>query len=120
MSLIEDIGFVQAYSFKYSPRPGTPAAVMRPQVPEDVKDARLQILQRKLTEQSRAFNAGCVGQTLEVLLTGPGRNPGQLVGRTPYLQPVHVVADARYVGTVRSLKIAAVGSNSLMAQPEAA
>ena len=117
MSLVTEIGFVQAYSFKYSPRPGTPAAGMRAQVPEDVKDARLQTLQLELTRQMRAFNASCVGRTLDVLLTGPGRNDGQLLGRSPYLQPVHVVAEASLVGQIVPLRMAVAGNNSLMAYP---
>ena len=118
MKLVEEVGFVQAFSFKYSPRPGTPAAAMKKQVPEDVKDARLQILQKELTRQWRAFNQACVGKTLDVLLTGPGRDPGQLVGRSPYLQAVHVQGDRSLIGQVRPLVIAAALTNSLLAAPD--
>ncbi len=118
MKLVEEVGFVQAFSFKYSPRPGTPAAAMKKQVPEDVKDARLQILQKELTRQWRAFNQACVGKTLDVLLTGPGRDPGQLVGRSPYLQAVHVQGDHSLIGQVRPLAIAAALTNSLLAAPD--
>jgi tRNA-2-methylthio-N6-dimethylallyladenosine synthase len=120
MALIREIGFVQAFSFKYSARPGTPAAVLREQVKEDVKDARLQTLQHELTQQMRAFNAACVGRTLDVLLTGPGRHPGQLSGRSPYLQAVHVEAAPTQIGQVLPLRIAAAMTNSLTAQLDAA
>jgi tRNA-2-methylthio-N6-dimethylallyladenosine synthase len=120
MALVEEIGFVQAFSFKYSPRPGTPAAALRDQVPEADKDARLQALQRELTRQSRVFNAACVGRTLDVLLTGPGRHDGQLAGRSPYLQPVHVLASETRIGQVVPLTIAAAGPNSLTAHPPGA
>jgi tRNA-2-methylthio-N6-dimethylallyladenosine synthase len=117
LALIEEIVFVQAYAFKYSARPGTPAAAMADQIAEDVKAERLAQLQALLARQTRAFNTSCVGCTFDVLLTGPGRHPGQLVGRSPYLQPVHVMADARMIGQVAPLKIVAVEPNSLAAAP---
>jgi tRNA-2-methylthio-N6-dimethylallyladenosine synthase len=89
MTLVEEVGFAGAFSFKYSPRPGTPAATME-QVPDDVKAARLGRLQALIDRQQAAFNASCVGKTFDVLLEKPGRHPGQLTGRSPYLQPVHV------------------------------
>ncbi len=98
MQLVEEIGFAQAYSFKYSARPGTPASALRRQVPEAVKSARLQQLQERLEAQAAAFNAACVGATLPVLLERPGRHPGQLVGRTPYLQAVHVDGEGLAIG----------------------
>jgi tRNA-2-methylthio-N6-dimethylallyladenosine synthase len=117
LALIADIGFVQAYAFKYSVRPGTPAATMDGQVPEEVKSERLAKLQELLARQTKAFNAASVGCTLDVLLTGPGRHSGQLVGRSPYLQPVHVMADAGLIGQVVPLKIVAAEPNSLAAVP---
>lgn len=90
LRLVREAGFAQAYSFKYSPRPGTPAAVEEQQVPEAVKAERLAGLQQLLGAQAAAFNAGCVGRTLPVLLERAGRKPGQLVGRSPYMQSVHV------------------------------
>jgi tRNA-2-methylthio-N6-dimethylallyladenosine synthase len=113
MDLVREIGFVQAYSFKYSPRPGTPAAMMPNQVPDDVKSARLYAIQHLLDMQLRDFNTASVGRTFDVLLTGPGRNPGQLVGRSPYLQPVHVMADPKHIGSIVPLTIVAVESFSL-------
>ncbi len=120
MELVREVGYVQAYSFKYSARPGTPASGLREQVPEDVKDARLQELQAELTKQMRAFNASCIGRDLDVLLTGAGRYAGQLAGRTPYLQPVHVQADAGMIGTVARLRIVGAEPNSLTAAAIAA
>src|SRR5690606_12252973 len=92
LKLVEEIGFAQAFSFKYSKRPGTPAADMDDQVPEDVKTARLDELQALLREQQEAFNARCAGRVMPVLFDRPGRRPGQILGRSPYLQPVFVDA----------------------------
>jgi tRNA-2-methylthio-N6-dimethylallyladenosine synthase len=113
LGLVREIGFAQAYSFKYSPRPGTPAAALRNQIPEDVKDARLYALQEILLEQQRAFNIACVGRSFDVLLSHPGRHPGQLVGRSPHLQAVHVMADPKSIGTIARLRVVSAESNSL-------
>ena len=113
MELINEIGFVQSFSFKYSPRPGTPAALIKPQVPDNVKTARLHLLQQVLDIQLRNFNKGCVGRTFDVLLMGAGRYPGQLVGRSPYLQAVHVMADPKHIGTIVPLTIVSVEAYSL-------
>ena len=88
LALVEEIGFAQAFSFKYSARPGTPAASMRKQIGDAVKSERLARLQALLAEQAQAFNDGVVGRVLPVLLERPGRHAGQQVGRTPYLQAV--------------------------------
>ena len=100
LDLIRRVGFAQAYSFAYSPRPGTPAAGAPGQVPAAVKDARLQALQALLRDQAAAFNKATEGKTLPVLFTGPGRRPGQLSGRSPFLQPVHVDASPALIGQV--------------------
>jgi len=100
LDLIRRVGFAQAYSFAYSPRPGTPAAGAPGQVSAAVKDARLQALQALLREQAAAFNLATERRTLPVLFTGPGRRPGQMSGRTPYLQPVHVDGPATLTGQV--------------------
>ena len=113
MALVRDITFAQSFSFKYSPRPGTPAAVMQNQIPDDVKNERLYPLQALLDEQLTAFNASMVGRTVDVLLTHPGRNPGQIIGRSPYLQAVHVTADKRFIGQIVPLKIVTLESYSL-------
>ncbi len=113
LALVRDIGFAQAYSFKYSPRPGTPAAGAGAQVPEAEKDRRLQALQALLRDQQTRFNAGCVGLDLPVLFTGPGRHPGQIAGRSPFLQPVHVTGMPRLIGHETMVRIVANHPNSL-------
>jgi tRNA-2-methylthio-N6-dimethylallyladenosine synthase len=113
LSLVEQVRFAQAYSFKYSQRPGTPAAAAPMQVAEDVKDARLQTLQALLREQAEQFNAGCFGVTVPVLITGPGRRPGQIGGRSPWLQPVHLTGPISLTGQVVPVRIVAAHPNSL-------
>ena len=90
MTLVKQIGFAQAYSFKYSSRPGTPATALGGHVDETVKTERLLALQTLLADQQRKFNDSIIGKEVEILLEKPGRYPGQFVGRSPYLQPVHV------------------------------
>ncbi|MBW7852309.1 MAG: tRNA (N6-isopentenyl adenosine(37)-C2)-methylthiotransferase MiaB [Rhodospirillales bacterium] len=116
MALVREIGFIQTYSFKYSPRPGTPASVMERQVPEAVKSERLAALQELLNEQTAAFNAACVGRVMSVLLDRQGRHAGQLLGRSPYMQPVHVAAAAACLGEVVALRIVEALPNSLAAE----
>ena len=113
LSLIRNTGFAQAYSFKYSARPGTPAAGAPAQIPEPEKDRRLQTLQALLRDQQAAFNASCVGLTLPVLITSLGRHPGQIMGRAPYLQPVHLTGPATLIGQEIPVCIAAAHTNSL-------
>jgi tRNA-2-methylthio-N6-dimethylallyladenosine synthase len=115
LALVRDVGFAQAFSFKYSPRPGTPAAGAPGQVAEEEKDRRLAELQALLREQQARFNAGCVGRTVPVLLTGRGRHPGQLAGRSPWQQPVHLAAPATLIGTEVPVTISAALPNSLSA-----
>ncbi len=117
LALVEEIGFAQAFSFKYSPRPGTPAASLRGQVRDQVKTERLTVLQALLAEQSQAFQAATVGRILPVLLERPGRYPGQLVGRTPYLQAVHVTRPGAGLGDVVDVRITASHAHSLAAAP---
>jgi tRNA-2-methylthio-N6-dimethylallyladenosine synthase len=118
LDLVREIGFAQAYSFKYSKRPGTPGAALRGQIPDAVKAARLQALQVEIDEHQRRFNAACDGRVLPVLFERPGRHPGQLVGRTPYLQWVHASAPARCQGAVMPLRVVGVGPNSLAGKIE--
>ncbi len=113
MQLVRDVTYAQAFSFKYSPRPGTPAAGHDAQVPEDVKADRLARLQALLAEQQAAFNQACVGRTLDVLLEKPGRKSGQLVGRSPYLQSVFLEAGHRTIGETVRVEITGTGPNSL-------
>lgn len=113
MQLVRDVKFALAYSFKYSQRPGTPAAGAPHQVPEPVKDARLQALQALLREQQDEFNAALVGKTFPVLFTGEGRKPGQITGRSPWLQPVHVQGPRSLIGQELSVRITERLTNSL-------
>lgn len=113
MDLVRQVGFVQTYSFKYSPRPGTPASAMDPQVPEAVKDERLAELQGLLAEQTHAFNQQTVGKVLPVLMDRMGRRPGQLLGRSPYMQPVHVDGISHRFGQVVPVRIISAYPNSL-------
>ena len=113
LALVAGIGFAQAFSFKYSPRPGTPASGARRQVPEAVKAERLRELQDLLDRQAAEFNAACVGQLAPVLLEREGRYPGQLVGRSPYLQAVHLAAAGRSVGDLVDVRITASHPHSL-------
>ena len=113
MALVREIKFAMAYSFKYSRRPGTPAAGAPAQVPEIDKDRRLQALQALLREQQVGFNASCVGLDLPVLFTGLGRHPGQIAGRSPFLQPVHLSGSADLIGNESMVRIVANHSNSL-------
>ncbi len=113
MEVVRAVNFAQAYSFKYSPRPGTPAAEMGGQLPDGVKSERLAALQALLGEQQRAFNAAQIGRTLPVLLEKPGRKPGQLTGRSPYLQPVHVASAESATGEIVQVEITDCGANSL-------
>jgi len=115
LRLVEEVGFAQAFSFKYSPRPGTPAAGMRRQVPERAKAERLAALQRLVDAQERAFNEACVGRRMPILLERAGRHAGQLVGKSPYLQAVHVAAPPGGVaiGDILEVEVASVASHSL-------
>jgi len=112
LALVDAVGYASAFSFMYSPRPGTPAAEME-QVPDEVKSERLQRLQAAITRHQRAFNAGFAGRDLDVLLEKPGKLPGQLVGKSPYLQAVQVMAPRSAIGQIARVTITEVGSNSL-------
>jgi tRNA-2-methylthio-N6-dimethylallyladenosine synthase len=113
LGLVEQVGFSGAFSFKYSPRPGTPAATMADQVDEEVKSERLRRLQAVIDGAQQAFNRRCLGRTFDVLFEKPGRYDGQLVGRSPYLQPVQVSAPASLIGGIAAVTIMEVASNSL-------
>jgi len=113
LALVRDVGYAQAFSFKYSRRPGTPASAARKQVPEDVKAARLEALQALLTAQQKAFGKSCEGRTLSVLFEKPGRKRDQAVGRSPYLQPVHVEGAGALIGEIRDVRIVEAQPNSL-------
>jgi tRNA-2-methylthio-N6-dimethylallyladenosine synthase len=113
LQLVRDIGYATAFSFKYSKRPGTPASTMRKQIAEDVKAARLDVLQKLLLKQQYDFDDSQIGRIVPVLFEKPARDMGQIMGRTPYLQPVHVHADAALIGRVAEVKIAKRTANSL-------
>ncbi len=113
LSLVREVEYAQAYSFKYSARPGTPASAAAKQVPEEDKRARLAVLQSVLVAQQAAFNRACEGRVMPVLFDRPGRKQGQAVGRSPYLQPVHVEGAQALIGSVRAVRIDAVLANSL-------
>jgi tRNA-2-methylthio-N6-dimethylallyladenosine synthase len=118
LRVVEAVGYAQAFSFAYSPRPGTPAAG-RPQVAAEVKAERLRRLQALLSRQQAAFQAGLVGRVLPVLVEKPGRKPGQMVGRSPYLNAVHLDAPAGAVGTIVEVRVVAAEPNSLAGEPVA-
>ena len=116
MKLVEEVDFAAAYSFKYSERPGTPAADLETQVPEAVKSERLAELQALLDKQLRAFNAAAVGRTMDVLLEKAGRHPGQLTGKTPYLQAVAIDGRNAAAGDIVAVTITGTGSYSLLGE----
>ncbi len=111
--IVAEAALSGAFSFKYSPRPGTPAATMRDQVEEDTKSDRLQRLQATIEQRQEAFNQICRGRTFDVLFEKPGRHPGQIVGRSPYLQPVQVTAPPSLLGEIAAVTITEIASNSL-------
>jgi tRNA-2-methylthio-N6-dimethylallyladenosine synthase len=113
LQLVRDIGYATAFSFKYSKRPGTPAASLRKQIPEDVKTARLEALQKLLLSQQYAFDDSQIGKILPVLFEKTAREPGRIMGRTPYLQPVHVQASTDLLGTVADVRVERRTANSL-------
>jgi tRNA-2-methylthio-N6-dimethylallyladenosine synthase len=112
LALVEAGGFAQGYSFTYSPRPGTPAALL-PQVPEREKTLRLAALRQRLDARQRAFNEAWIGREVEVLFERPGRLDGQLVGRSPHMQSVHAFAASQRLGTLTPVRIAEAGVSSL-------
>ncbi|HUC49498.1 MAG TPA: tRNA (N6-isopentenyl adenosine(37)-C2)-methylthiotransferase MiaB [Xanthobacteraceae bacterium] len=114
LRLIEEVGFCGSFSFKYSQRPGTPGAEMDDQIREEVKSERLARLQQVIDRQQAAFNQGCVGKTFDVLFEKPGRHGGQIVGRSPYLQPVPVIAPPSLIGEIAAVTITETAGNSLL------
>src|SRR3954466_9929947 len=113
LSLVDEVHYASAFSFKYSARPGTPAAEMDDQIPDDVKTERLYRLQAAIDRHQAEFNAECIGRSFEILFDKPGRYPGQIVGRSPYLQPVQVMAPPTMIGDVAAVKITQRSTNSL-------
>ena len=113
LALVRRIGFARAFSFKYSARPGTPAASLPNQVPERIARERLHILQSLLDEEAKAFDAATVGRKLKVLFERQGRKPGQIAGRSPYLQAVHGEGPKDLIGQIVDVDIVSAGPNSL-------
>jgi tRNA-2-methylthio-N6-dimethylallyladenosine synthase len=113
MALVRDIGFARAFSFKYSARPGTPAAELPNQIPDRVARERLHALQALIETQAQAFDQGLVGRRLEVLIERKGRKPGQIAGRSPYLQAVHGDGPEHLIGDIVAVDIVSAGPNSL-------
>lgn len=113
LALVREVGFASTFYFKYSPRPGTPGAERKDQIPEEVKTERLARLGAELEAQRHAFNHAMVGRTTEVLFEKPGRHPGQIAGKSPYLQPVQVNGPESMIGRTAAVEIVECGSNSL-------
>jgi tRNA-2-methylthio-N6-dimethylallyladenosine synthase len=113
LSIVREVGYASAYSFKYSQRPGTPAAERANQIDEAVKNERLYRLQALLNEHTQAFNKACLGKTMPVLLEKPGRQKGQMIGRSPWLQSVHLDIENAAPGRLVDVEIIAVGTNSI-------
>ena len=116
MNVVRQVKYASSYSFKYSPRPGTPASLMKNQVPEDVKTERLIRLQELLLQQQKEAYESVIGKTLPVLLTEKGKRKGQLIGYTPYLQSTHVTLDESYLNKIVSLKITKASATSLSSE----
>ncbi|WP_454623599.1 tRNA (N6-isopentenyl adenosine(37)-C2)-methylthiotransferase MiaB [Bradyrhizobium cenepequi] len=116
LALVTQIGYGAAYSFKYSPRPGTPAADMQETVPAAEMDERLERLQNLIDSQQSAFNKAAIGTTIDVLFERAGRNPGQIVGRTAYLQPAHVMASSDIIGNILPVRIDGLERYSLLGE----
>jgi tRNA-2-methylthio-N6-dimethylallyladenosine synthase len=112
LEIVRAVNYALAYSFKYSPRPGTPAAAMEDQLPRELMDERLQRLQALLNDQQLAFNRASVGRRTNVLLERAGKRPGQKIGKSPWLQSVHVETEAE-IGVLLEVEIVSAGPNSL-------
>ncbi|MBB3397593.1 MULTISPECIES: tRNA (N6-isopentenyl adenosine(37)-C2)-methylthiotransferase MiaB [unclassified Rhizobium] len=116
LRLVEEVRYAQAFSFKYSTRPGTPGAELKDQVPEEIKAERLERLQALLLKQQQEFAESCVGKIIELLLEKPGRMSQQLIGRSPWLQSVNVDAKELQIGDIINVRITGTGTNSLFAE----
>ena len=111
--MVADIGYAQAFSFTYSPRPGTPAATMDGQVSKAVMDERLQRLQALVNEQQHAFNRARIGVRTDILIERRGKLSGQMLGKSPWLQSVHIIDSALVIGDLVTVDLVAAGPNSL-------
>ena len=113
LDVVNQVKYIQAFSFKYSRRPGTPAAVMENQVEEKVKKERLEILQNLLFDYQEKFNKSCIGQTMPVLFEQKGRHKGQLIGRTPYMQNLHIETKRDNMNKIVDVVVTEATTNSL-------
>ncbi len=113
LNLVKEVGYAQCYSFKYSPRPGTPAADMDSQIPDEIKSERLQVLQELIAEQQRKFNESCLAQEMEILFDRKGKYAGQIMGKSAYMQSVHVNSAEDYAGRLALVKITMARGSSL-------
>ena len=116
LAVVKEVGFASAFAFKYSPRPGTPAAEDKDQVADELKGERLAILLERLEAQRQAFNHQTVGKRFGVVFDKPGRHEGQLVGRSPYMQGVNASLDSARLGEMTEVEVFAVKPNSLSAR----
>jgi tRNA-2-methylthio-N6-dimethylallyladenosine synthase len=114
LALVDSVGYASAYSFKYSPRPGTPAAASEDQVPEAVKSDRLEALQQVINAQQFAFNKKTEGRMLDVLVERAGRRDGQMAGRSPYMQAVNLTGDESMIGRILPCRITEARQNSVI------
>ena len=114
LAIVREVGFASGYAFKYSPRPGTPAADLADQIDDEVKAERLAELYALIDEQRLAFNRALVGRRLDVLFDRPGRRAGQIVGRSPYMQSVRAEGAASRIGAMTSVEIVGLGANTLI------
>jgi len=112
LNLVDEVGYASAYSFKYSPRPGTPAATMEDQIAPEVMDERLQRLHDRINTHQIAFNRASIGRETEVLIERKGRYPGQMIGKSPWLQSVHVETDST-PGDIVPVVLTSAGPNSM-------
>jgi tRNA-2-methylthio-N6-dimethylallyladenosine synthase len=113
LDIVNTVKYIQAFSFKYSRRPGTPAAVMDNQVEEKVKKERLDILQTLLFDYQTKFNQSCIGKTMPVLFEQKGRHKGQLIGRTPYMQNLHIETNGANINKILNVVVTDATTNSL-------
>ncbi|MDA9639638.1 tRNA (N6-isopentenyl adenosine(37)-C2)-methylthiotransferase MiaB [SAR116 cluster bacterium] len=118
LALVDRVGYASAYSFKYSPRPGTPAATSADQIPEEVKSDRLEALQQLLNAQQYAFNKNTEGQTMNVLIERAGGREGQVAGRSPYMQAVNLVGNDKMIGKILACQIVEARQNSIVGNVE--
>lgn len=116
MQIVRDVTYAQAFSFKYSRRPGTPAAALKKQVPEEVKEARLTALQALLRDQQTAFNKNCIGTEMNVLIENPSRREGHMFGRSPFMQTVRVKGDVSMIGREVAIRVTRGDPNSLLGE----